>query len=141
MSLLINVMRQLGKKSYYVNLDSFDGSKKHRKHSEYTAYTNGSKTEHGTGAGYVVYHKNRVITYESIKLNDNATVFQAEITAIQRAAEYLFSSTEAKYVKILADSQAALPALDNNKITAKSIFEAFTTLEQLAIKGVVVRLA
>jgi hypothetical protein len=31
-------------KSYHVNLDSFVGSKKHRKHSKYTAYTDGRKT-------------------------------------------------------------------------------------------------
>jgi hypothetical protein len=52
--------------------------------------------------------QNRVSTYESIKLNDNATVFQAKITAIQRLAEYLFSSTAAEYVKILVNSQATL---------------------------------
>jgi len=50
-------------KSYHVNLDSFDGDKKHRKHSEYTAYTDGSKTVHGTGAGFVIYHKKEIINY------------------------------------------------------------------------------
>jgi len=93
-----------------VNLDSFDGDKKHRKHSEYTAYTDGSKTSHGTGAGFVIYHKKEIVNYCSIKLNDNATVFQAEITAIKQAADYLYSTKGVKFVKILVDSQAALRA-------------------------------
>ena len=128
-------------KFYHVNLDSFDGAKKHRRHSEFTAYTDGSKTDYGTGAGYVIYHKNEVNNYSSIKLNDNATVFQAEIVAIQYAADYLYASTDAKYVKILVDSQAALLALDNNRVTSKAVLKATAALEQLANKGVAVRLA
>jgi ribonuclease HI len=128
-------------KSYHVNLDSFDGDKKHRKHSEYTAYTDGSKTVHGTGAGFVIYHKKEIINYCSIKLNDNATVFQAEIAAIKQAADYLYATKDVKFVKILVDSQAALLALENKQVRAKSVLEAMQSLEQLSQSGVTVRLA
>ena len=43
-------MREYGKKTYNVNLDSLKGGKKHMRHSEYTIYTDGSKKEEGTGA-------------------------------------------------------------------------------------------
>ena len=128
-------------KSFHINIDSFDGHKKHRKHSEYTAYTDGSKTTEGTGAGFVIYHKNEVLSYESIKLNDNATVFQAEITAIRYAADYLYSLPTVKFVKILVDSQAALLALNKQHVTADSVLQAIHSLERLSLKGAVVRLA
>jgi len=126
-------------KSYHVNLDSFDGDKKHRKHSEYTAYTDGSKTDYGTGAGFVLYHKKEVISHSSIKLNDNATVFQAEITAIKQAADYLHSIGGVKFVKLLVDSQAALLALESKEVKAKSVLEAMQSLEQLSLSGATVR--
>jgi ribonuclease HI len=128
-------------KSYHVNLDSFDGDKKHRKHSEYTAYTDGSKTDYGTGAGFVVYHRKEVVNYCSFKLNDNATVFQAEITAIKQVADYLSAVKGVKFVKILVDSQAALLALENKQVKATSVLEAMQSLEQLSQSGAVVRLA
>jgi ribonuclease HI len=128
-------------KSFHINLDSFDGHKKHRKHSEYTAYTDGSKTADGTGAGFVIYHRNEVLSYESIKLNDNASVFQAEITAIMYAADYLYTLQNVKFVKILVDSQAALLALNKQQVTAESVLKAIHSLERLTLKGAVVRLA
>ena len=39
----MNVMREYGKKTYNVNLESFKGRKKYLRHSEYTIYTDGSK--------------------------------------------------------------------------------------------------
>ena len=70
-------------------MDSFNGMKKHITPSEITVYTDGSKTEYGVGSGYVVYYKGQRIQSHSSKLSDTTTVFQAEITAINEAAEYL----------------------------------------------------
>ena len=44
-------------KGFYINLDSFDGQNKLIQPSGYTIYTDGSKTDVGTGAGFVAYHK------------------------------------------------------------------------------------
>ena len=63
------------------NTDSFDGKPKHIQKAETTIYTDGSKTNHGVGAGFVIYHKNRRIHAESIHIPDTSTVFQAEIEA------------------------------------------------------------
>jgi ribonuclease HI len=131
----------LREKSFIINCKSFDGQRKHRVHSEYTVYTDGSKTGDGTGAGYVVYHKNQALSYETIKLNALATVFQAELLAIKHAALYIFNNMQAKHVKILSDSQAALKALDSHTFTSKTAFETAEALEELSGSGTSVRLA
>ena len=128
-------------KRYTVNLDSFDGKSKHNKHSEFTVYTDGSKMGNLTGSGFVIYHHKNLLTYESLKLNDNATVFQAEIIAIKKAAEYLLKHHTAKYVKIFSDSQAALQAVNNTRVAARSVLEAMEALEMLTATGCRVRLA
>ena len=47
----------LGNKLYHVIISSFETNSTKIKPSEYTVYTDGSKTENGAGAGYVVYYK------------------------------------------------------------------------------------
>ena len=97
----------------YINTDSFDGNLKHIQKAETTIYTDGSKTDHGVGAGFVIYHKNRRIHTESIHMPDTSTVFQAEIEAISHACQYALANLKElniKYIKILSDSQAAIKA-------------------------------
>ena len=62
-----------------INTDSFDGNPKHIQKAETTIYTDGSKTDHGGGAGFVIYHKNKRIYAESIHMLDRSTVFQAKL--------------------------------------------------------------
>ena len=69
-------------KTYNVNLESLKGGKKHLRHSEYTMYTDGSKKQEGTGGGFVIYHYNKQIHTQSVKMQDHATVYQAELEAI-----------------------------------------------------------
>ena len=49
-------IREFGKKTYNVNLESLKGGKKHLRHSEYTIYTDGSKKQEGTGGGLSLIH-------------------------------------------------------------------------------------
>ena len=65
-------------KQYHVILTSFSTNKSSIKPSEYNIYTDGSKTDNGVGAGFVVYHKRDRIHTASISLPDTTTVFQAE---------------------------------------------------------------
>ena len=51
-----------------INTNSFDGKPIHIQKAETTIYTDGSKTNHGVGAGFVIYHKNKRIHAESIHL-------------------------------------------------------------------------
>ena len=92
---------------------------KHILQAEYAAYTDGSKTQYGTGAGFVVYYKRESIQADNFSLPDHATVFQAEIGAIYQCARYIREtciSCKVKYVKILCDSQAAILALASHEI-------------------------
>ena len=75
-----------------INTDSFDGNPKHIQKAETTIYTDGSKTDHGVGAGFVIYHKNKRIHAESIHMPDTSTVFQAEIEAISHACQYALAN-------------------------------------------------
>ena len=59
------------------------------KPSQINVYTDGSKTVQGTGAGYVIFYKKQLLHTESINLPKNASIFQAEIFAIYKAALYL----------------------------------------------------
>ena len=83
----------------------------HVQKAETTIYTDGSKTDHRVGAGFVIYHKNKRIHTESIHMPDTSTVFQAEIEAISHACQYTLANLKElniNYIKILSDSQAAI---------------------------------
>ncbi|XP_073820838.1 ribonuclease H1-like [Musca autumnalis] len=83
--------------------------------------------EDGTGAG--VYCENPPIK-QSFKLNDNCSVFLAEIFAIRKAVEMvkeLESSLEGP-VTIFVDSQAALKALKSWTISSKAILDCKNAL-------------
>ena len=58
--------------------------------SQINVYTDGSKIKQGAGSGYVVLSgKDRVLNTQSINLTGEASIFQAELIAIQEAAKYL----------------------------------------------------
>ena len=55
-------------------------------------FTDGSKTEHGTGGGFVISDTStETIIEHSFKMKDYCTVFQAETAAIKHAAEELIT--------------------------------------------------
>ena len=131
-------------KQYTVNLDSFNGLKKHISPSEITVYTDGSKTEYGVGSGYVVYNKSRRIQTHSSKLTDTTTVFQAKVTAVHEAADYLINLSNHRkfcHVKILSDSQAALTALNNSQLKSQTVKKASIALNSLKLRCETVKLA
>ena len=70
------------------------------------------------------------------RLPDYATVFQAEITAISKAAEELMKlrSDRMRYVKIFVDSQAAIAAVGNPRVTSVAVAKAIDDLNKLAEK-------
>ena len=78
-------------------------------------YTDGSKTRHGTGAG-VVIRGALENTYKD-KLDNNATVFQAELQAIRAAGDFLLSKNiHNTTIHVHCDSKSALQALCRTKI-------------------------
>jgi ribonuclease HI len=117
-----------------INLDSFDGEKKHSQKSEYTIYTDGSKLSEGVGAGYIIYYRNERIQENYHKLKNECSVFQAELEAIYQACKFMNNNEAitAKYVKILSDSQAAILALYNERIRSNQVLKTLEELEMMA---------
>ena len=110
---------------YNVNIVSLtNDTKKYIGHSEYTAYTDGSKIEGQTGAGVIIYKHNEIIYRQSYSLPSKASIFQAELEAIQQATSFFNRNKHrypAKYIKLLVDSQAALKALSSNSVKLEAV--------------------
>lgn len=91
-------------------------------------YTDGSKTDNGTGAGvFGPRHKH------SEALGLTPTVFQAETYAIVLC---IIKCLERNYkhanIYIISDSQAALMAIDSNTINSKLVWDCINYLNKLA---------
>ena len=87
--------------------------------------------ENKVGAGFVTVSKFFPNQTSSFGLPDFCTVFQAEIMAILQAARELnLNYTEARFVRFFVDSQAALLALKNDKITSQLVSETKIELNE-----------
>ena len=120
---------------YKINKESFDGKRRHRLHTQYNAYTDGSGIEGRAGAGFAIYRHQREEHTAHYRLPDHATVFQAELTAVRKACEQLQSISDLKYVKIFIDSQATIKALANPTVRSKTVEQAATALQNLASRA------
>ena len=88
--------------------------------AEVTVYTDGSKTEH-VGAGMVAVKDSREIHTETQRLNNECTVFQAELCGIRMAIDWLQNQRKkASTYAINVDSKAALLAIANNTLLIPS---------------------
>ena len=121
---------------FAINLDSFDGKSKHRLKTQCNIYTDGSKVNNSTGCGYSITVRGEEHSYGKFKLPDHATVFQAEVAAVEEAAKSLLTDplTNPMFVKIFIDSQAAILALKNTNITSRTVNSAVHQLNTLALK-------
>jgi len=93
-------------------------------------YTDGSRTDSGTGSGIYDVRPNRSYCFP---LGKFATVFQTEIYAIlQCAYENIRRAYKNKRILIFSDSQAALKALSGPKVTSRLVAECLDALFALA---------
>ena len=104
---------------------SFSGTSSFLTPSQINVFTDGSRYNDRVGAGVHIVTQSptvdtNVIFQESYRLPDKATVFQAEIYAINRAAIFLQQLNPA-FIKIYVDSQAALLALNNKNISSRLV--------------------
>lgn len=92
-------------------------------------FTDGSKTDSGVGAG--VYGANPK-TRLSIGLGNKATIFQAEVHAIEMGVRRLQNRPQThKTIKICSDSQAALKALNSTNCNSKTVWSCQKALREL----------
>jgi ribonuclease HI len=89
--------------------------------AEVTIYTDGSKTDQHVGAGMVAMKESREIHTKSTRLNNDCTVFQAELCRIQMAIDWIQNQRKkvATYA-INIDSKSAILAIVN-KYTTQSL--------------------
>jgi ribonuclease HI len=93
-------------------------------------YTDGSRTDSGTGSGIQGIRPNRGYCFP---LGKNATVFQTEIyTILQCAYENIRRAYRNKRFLIFSDSQAVLKALNGTKVTSRLVAECLDALSALA---------
>ena len=109
-------------------------------------YTDGSKhtkdDETGVGCAYHISESNNAgerttLQEQCFNLQVHNSVYQAEVTAIQKTAEHLHKLDEVhlkKDIYILTDSRSALHALHRHWVTSKTVNKCLTTLRSLATK-------
>ncbi|XP_035215840.1 uncharacterized protein LOC118189366 [Stegodyphus dumicola] len=87
---------------------------------EICLYTDGSKTELGTGSGFCVMRGNTICYTWSQRLSDYNSVFQAELVAIKAALDYIKQNLTGP-VRILSDSTSSLLAIKELNSKADSV--------------------
>ena len=99
-----------------------------------TCYTDGSKTEEGTGYGSTTTTNNNNIELntQSSKLPDYCTVYQAELTAITNAAAALNIIANNKTIVFFTDSQSSIEALAKITMNSKTTLECHNALNTLS---------
>ncbi|XP_023212917.1 uncharacterized protein LOC111615713 [Centruroides sculpturatus] len=86
-------------------------------------YTDGSKTNEGTGAAIVVYERNEEIYSQKYKLEEYCSNFQAELLAIYKAVEWCIQNNKSESVCISTDSLSALQALLSHDSKQRQVYE------------------
>ncbi|KAJ8976990.1 hypothetical protein NQ317_013991 [Molorchus minor] len=96
-------------------------------------FTDGSKTSEGTGTGV---HSCNPRTRISVSLGRNATVFQAEVYAIELCVGRLEKMNPIRRtIKIFSDSQAALKDLFSYRCNSKTVWNCQKALNTLSLRN------
>ena len=113
-----------------------DGRRKHKEATGIISYTDGSVLENKTGCGVHTTQGKRVIYNGNFYLGNTTTVFQAEVTAIQKSAEMLVKKQMANQtITFFSDSQASLAALDHLTVKSDTVNRCINTLNELGKKN------
>ena len=125
-------------KRYKISLEGFNEGLP-QTDAEFLAFSDGSKSIAGQiSSGYVVYRHDVQKKAESFHLGKHTTVFQAEVYAILKVAEYLDSlQLRGKNIIIHSDSQAAILALQNARVTSNLVHLAMYQLNNVVEQNTV----
>ena len=98
-----------------------------------TCYTDGSKIDSKCGAGYIITtdNNNTHLHEASYKLPDYCSVYQAELTAIREACNYLHSEIN-KHIIIWTDSLSSLLTIKSHTLRSKTAIECIAAIERIA---------
>lgn len=97
---------------------------------EVICYTDGSRARNQAGAGIYFQREDEGLSYP---LGQFCTVFQAEVHAIMTCAKHNYVSQEnGSSIVICSDSQAAIKAVSNAKVTSDLVSEAVKALRELS---------
>ena len=96
-------------------------------------YTDGSKLNGRAGASfYIEYPSGFQTDQKFFHLGRHSTVFQAEIFAIAEVAKKLIvERITIEKIIILVDSQAVIPAIQNNIVKSNTVLTCITRLNML----------
>ncbi len=87
-----------------------------------TLYTDGSKMEGVAGCGWAACHGDSIVWEDHTYLGRHASVFQAEVTAIEQAIRWASSNCdEGTNILIRSDSQAAIQAILGTESRSKVV--------------------
>lgn len=108
--------------------------------NQINVYTDGSKTKDGVGSGWLITRDDYILDQDCLKLDDHATVFQAETYAITSACKAILANPIKymhKNVQIFSDSQSLVYAHRNPNIRTKSVAEMVKHMieVEIAISG------
>ncbi|GBM87325.1 hypothetical protein AVEN_250597-1 [Araneus ventricosus] len=84
-------------------------------------YTDGSKINDQVGAAIVVFYYNAEIFNGTIRLSDFVTVYQAEVTGIKMALEFISTIGTWNKINLYTDSLSVLEALNTFKTSKQEI--------------------
>ena len=103
-----------------------------------TCYTDGSKIESRCGAGYIITANNNTTTIHdaSHRLLDYSSVYQAELTAIREACNFLLEETN-KHIIIWTDSLSSFMAIRSNDIRSKTVAGCLKAIRTIATANTV----
>jgi len=97
-------------------------------------FTDGSKTKEGVGCGCLVTLGDHVIWESSYKLPNYSTVYQAEVFAINKAADWInnnFIEVPKCDIFINSDSQSCLNSLENSMVKSLTVKNCKLSLQKL----------
>lgn len=113
---------------------SFQYQKEVFPNADINIYTDGSSTENATGAAYVVIDtNNKILETKQFKLPDYSNNFEAEVSAIIKALEFINTQNKTKTYQILTDSLSTLQAISNSGNANPLIDKAKSLIKEINI--------
>lgn len=102
---------------------------------DYEVYTDGSVQKEAVGAAFVVMKPTmEVLQVGKYRLPPHATIYDAELEAIQKALDFLQTLKEPSKIILITDSLSSLQAIANPNNTNRQVYNIKLTIKELLTK-------